>query len=107
MGQNPCRFGGRRDGGGRRSRTSSGSDFIYTEIADPRRSDFIYTEIADASRADRIHIEAAESGGSDFIYTEMRRAGGCECFRLSMGGSAYFAPYGARTRGLGLIRPML
>ena len=73
---------------GRRSPTSSGSDFIYTEIADPRRSDFIYTEIADASRADRIHIEAAESGGSDFIYTEMRRAGGYECFQLRMSGSS-------------------
>ena len=67
-------------------RTSSGSEFIYTEIADPRRSDFIYTEIADASGAGSIHREGVESGGSDFIYTEMRRAGGCECFRLRMGG---------------------
>ena len=90
-----------------RSPTSSGSDFIYTEIAGPRGSDFIYTEIAGASRADIIYREAAESGISDFIYTEMRRAGGCECFRLRMSGSTYFAPYGARTRGLGLIRPML
>ena len=41
-----------------------------------------------------------------FIYTEMRRAGGNEFFDLDYG-LTYFAPYGARTRGLGLIRPTL
>ena len=82
------------------------SDFIYTEIADARGSDFIYTEIADASGAGSIHREGVESGGSDFIYTEMRRAGGNEFFDLDYG-LTYFAPCGARTRGLGLIRPTL
>ena len=46
VGQNPCRFSGRR-WRNPSAPTGSGSDFIYTEIADPRRSDFIYTEIAD------------------------------------------------------------
>ena len=46
-----------------------GSDCIYTEIADARRSDFIYTEIAGARR-------------SDFIYTDIRRAGGNEFIDL-------------------------
>ena len=56
-------------GGMRRVPRSLGSDCIYTEIADARRSDFIYTEIAGARR-------------SDFIYTEIRRAGGNEFIDL-------------------------
>ena len=51
------------------SSANPGSDCIYTEIADARRSDFIYTEIAGARR-------------SDFIYTEIRRAGGNEFIDL-------------------------
>ena len=63
-------LGGTPGGGGmRRVPRTSGSDCIYTEIADARRSDFIYTEIAGARR-------------SDFIYTEIRRAGGNEFIDL-------------------------
>ena len=63
-------LGGTPGGSGmRRVPRTSGSDCIYTEIADARRSDFIYTEIAGARR-------------SDFIYTEIRRAGGNEFIDL-------------------------
>ena len=67
---------GGNPGGMRRVPRTSGSDCIYTEIADARRSDFIYTGIADARISDFIYTESAESGGLDLIYTEMRRAGG-------------------------------
>ena len=95
--QNSCRSGGGIGAGG--GAAGGGSpprpDPILSTQRLPMRGDRILSTQRLPMREDRI-----------FIYTEMRRAGGNEFFDLDYG-LTYFAPCGARTRGLGLIRSML
>ena len=63
-------FGGQRPDFFFHGPAKPGSDCIYTEIADARRSHFIYTEIADSGRSHFIYTEIRRAGGNELIYPE-------------------------------------